>query len=182
MVYPRLSPIQHACGIVFSFPVLVSVSTMQLGGLQVLGLYAVTATTTGCLFFLDTDTSAQSSGLIAIGILLMLLNVAYIALMAVLIIKQGARHGHGWAAWIKSNSQKTLAAVPRLLSCQVCWPVRSAHNHDQRDQAKQALAATMQLSDLRFARALSRRLSSWPLEAADFSQSRVASTHLSGSC
>ena len=46
--------------------------------LQVLGLFAVTATAAGSLYFLDTNRVASSSGLNAAAILILLLNLAFL--------------------------------------------------------------------------------------------------------
>ena len=144
-----------------------------------MGLFAVMVTATGCLFFLDTNTVALSSGLSAAGVLLMLLNVAYIALMAILITKQGARHVHGWATWTKDTSQKTITAIWRLLSCHVCGSARSYQGSQHISQAATAPAKSMQLSG--FTRMLSRSLSSLPLKAAEvLPESNVSSIAPSG--
>ena len=133
----------------------------MLVGLQVLGLFSVMATATGCLFFLDTNTLTQRSSLNPVGVLLLLLNVGYIALMAVLITKQGARHVHGWITWFKDTGQ-TVAAARKWVSC-----CRSA-KPDRGVQTARAPTNSMQLTDMRLVRSLSRRLSSWTLDTADF--------------
>lgn len=139
-----------------------------------LGLFAVMATASGCLFFLDASTLAQSTGLSAVGVLLMLLNVAYIVVMAVLIVKQGARHVHGWAVWIRDLSLHALAALQlqQLLRWKLCQAAKSSH----RIQATQVTPTpSMQLSNARFARALSWKLSSWSLDAAQFLPEAISS-------
>lgn len=132
------------------------------------------ATASGCLFFLDGSTLTQSIGLSAVGVLLMLLNVAYIVAMAVLIVKQGARHVHGWAIWVRDLSLHALAALQlqQLLSCKLCQSAKSSHS----SQATQvAPTPSMQISDARFARALSWKLSSWSLDAAQFLPEAISS-------
>ena len=132
-------------------------------GLQVLGLFAVMATATGCLFFLDTNTLTQRSSLNPVGVLLLLLNVGYIALMAVLISKTGARHVHGWITWFKDTGH-TIAAARKWVSCSC----RRSAKPDRGVQTVRAPTNSMQLTDMRLARTLSRRLSSWTLDTADF--------------
>ena len=134
-----------------------------LVGMQVFGLFAVMATATGCLFFLDTNTITQHSSLNPVGVLLLLLNVGYIALMAVLITKQGARHVRGWITWFKDSGQTTAAAARKWVSC--CCRRSAKRNHGT--QTAQAPAKSTQLSDMHFARTLSRRLS-WKVGTADF--------------
>ena len=131
----------------------------MLVGMQVLGLFAVMATATGCLFFLDTNTITQHSSLNPVGVLLLLLNVGYIALMAVLITKQGARHVRGWITWFKDTGPTTAAAARKLVSCCCCRSVKP----DRGAQTAQAPAKSMQLGDMHFARTLSHRLS-WKLD------------------
>ena len=57
---------------------------------QVLGLFIVQITAAGCLYFLDLTNIANDRGLAAAGILLMLLNIAYVAAMLILIGINGA--------------------------------------------------------------------------------------------
>ncbi len=49
-------------------------------------------TAMGCLMFLDRDHVASSVGLRATAILLVILNVAFLALVAWLVLKHGKRH------------------------------------------------------------------------------------------
>ena len=46
--------------------------------MQVFGLFAVTATATGSLYFLDTKSVANGSGLNAVGVLLLTLNLVFL--------------------------------------------------------------------------------------------------------
>ena len=72
---------------------------------QVLGLFTTVATATGCLYFLDQDSIAISGkGLYAAGILLLILNLFFVVLMAVLIAREGAPHVKQWAVWSKSHA------------------------------------------------------------------------------
>lgn len=56
-----------------------------------LGLFIVQITAAGCLYFLDPTNIANGKGLAAAGVLLMLLNVAYVVAMLILIANHGAR-------------------------------------------------------------------------------------------
>ena len=54
--------------------------------LQVLGLFTVLATTLGVVFLEDPEGVASTAGLNVLGILLLVLNVAFVLLMAALIL------------------------------------------------------------------------------------------------
>lgn len=58
--------------------------------LQVLGLFIVQTTAAGCLYFLDPTSIANTTGLEAVGIVLLVLNVAYVLVMLVMIAAFGA--------------------------------------------------------------------------------------------
>ncbi|DBA90089.1 TPA: hypothetical protein ACH3X1_003408 [Trebouxia sp. C0004] len=58
--------------------------------MQVLGLFIVQTTAAGCLYFLDPTNVANSSGLEAVGITLLVLNVAYVVVMLIMIAVFGA--------------------------------------------------------------------------------------------
>lgn len=58
--------------------------------MQVLGLFIVLATAADCLYFLDPTNTANSSSLAAVGIVLLILNMAYVAAMLILIAVTGA--------------------------------------------------------------------------------------------
>lgn len=87
-----------------------------------LGLFTVVATATGCLYFLDQNRDvANSKGLTAAGVLLLILNVFYVVLMATLIIKKSAPRVKEWVAWCKHHWGQFLGRVRRMQ----CWsPVR----------------------------------------------------------
>jgi len=57
---------------------------------QVLGLFTVGVTATGCLYFMDTTNVANPRGLDAVGVLLLLLNILYVIAMAMLVLVTGA--------------------------------------------------------------------------------------------
>lgn len=79
--------------------------------MQVLGLLTVVATATGCLYFLDPNEVASNVGLNATGIVLLILNLAFVALMAVLISKRGRPVALRWIAWLQS---RCITAVKKL--------------------------------------------------------------------
>ena len=62
----------------------------QCATLQVLGLFIVQTTAAGCLYFLDPTNIANSTGLEGVGIMLLVLNVAYVVVMLVMIAVFGA--------------------------------------------------------------------------------------------
>ena len=57
--------------------------------LQVLGLFTVGVTATGCLYSMDTTHVASPRGLDAVSILLLLLNLLYVIAMALLVLVTG---------------------------------------------------------------------------------------------
>ena len=57
-----------------------------------MALGTVIVTALGCLMLMDNNNVASSAGLSAIAILLLILNVAFLALVAFLVLKQGKRH------------------------------------------------------------------------------------------
>lgn len=75
-----------------------------------LGLLIVQTTAIGCLYFLDPSNIANSKGLAAVGILLLVSNVAYVLVMLILIATFGASKTKDvtWAAFqrLKSTSAK----------------------------------------------------------------------------
>ena len=62
-------------------------SLLWCGKLQVLGLFTVGATATGCM---DTTNVASPTGLDAVGVLLLLLSILYVIAMALLVLVTGA--------------------------------------------------------------------------------------------
>lgn len=57
--------------------------------MQVFSLFTVLGTAVGCLYMLNADTSyvASQAGLNAVGVLIVLLNSAFVLVMAVLIVR-----------------------------------------------------------------------------------------------
>ena len=72
--------------------------------LQVLGLFTTVVTAIGCLYFIDQASVASSKGLRAVGILVLSLNFLFVAVMAVLISKKGARSVKERAIWLTHQS------------------------------------------------------------------------------
>ena len=84
--------------------------------MQVLGLFIVQITAAGCLYFLDPTNIANDRGLAAAGILLMLLNIAYVAAMLILIgingaskTKQYTRTAFVWLRVSSARLQQSLS-------------------------------------------------------------------------
>ncbi len=76
-----------------------------------LGLATVSATAVGCLMFLDANNVANSRGLSATGVLLMILNVAFLAVSGILIVGRGRRHV---AAFARQSKGITKTVSQRL--------------------------------------------------------------------
>ena len=74
--------------------------------LQVLGLFTTLVTAIGCLYFIDQGSVASSKGLMAAGVLVLVLNIFFVVVMAVLISKKGARSAKEWAVWLRHQSSK----------------------------------------------------------------------------
>lgn len=85
---------------------------------QVLGLFTVVATATGCLYFLDQDNIASSVGLNATGVLLLILNFGFVLLMAVLILLRGGPTVLNWARCVQEHSAQWL----RFITGMSHWP------------------------------------------------------------
>ena len=86
--------------------------------LQVLGLFTVVATATGCLYFLDQDNVASGVGLNATGVLLLILNFGFVLLMAVLISLRGGPTVLKWARCVQQHSAQWLKCITGMC----CWP------------------------------------------------------------
>ena len=74
-----------------------------LHSMQVFGLFVVVATATGCLYFLDQGDIAAAAGLNAAGVLLLILNAAFVLVMAVLIIKRGTPYVRSWLVYFQHS-------------------------------------------------------------------------------
>ena len=86
--------------------------------MQVLGIFVVQVTATGCLYFLDPTNVANSTGLAAVGIALLVLNLGYVLVMLVLIAIFGAaktKHFTRQAfAALKTSSMKLRHSISGL--------------------------------------------------------------------
>ncbi|KAL0052667.1 hypothetical protein WJX82_005691 [Trebouxia sp. C0006] len=80
---------------------------------QVLGLATVSATAVGCQMLLDTNNVANSRGLSATGVLLMILNVAFLAVSGVLIVRRGRRHDAAFAQQTKGITKTVFQCLRR---------------------------------------------------------------------
>lgn len=80
--------------------------------LQVFGKFAVVATATGCLYFMDVSKAASTAGLEAVGVLLLVLNLLYVVTTVLLVTKTGAKKAR---QMLHSVSSKAPAAAKRLL-------------------------------------------------------------------
>ena len=65
----------------------------------------VVFTALGCLYFMDTNSVASSTGLQAVGALLLILNLAYLICMALLIAKTGFPKARRMASRAASMTQ-----------------------------------------------------------------------------
>ena len=82
--------------------------------LQVLGLFTTVVTAIGCLYFIDQGSVASSKGLMLAGIFLLLLNFFFVAVVAVLILKKGARSAKERAIWLRHQSSKVRDVARNL--------------------------------------------------------------------
>lgn len=67
-----------------------------------LGLLTVVATAVGCLFMMNTNMSfvASKSGLVAVGVLLLLLNMGFVLIMVILITRAGVDDFKNGLLWV----------------------------------------------------------------------------------
>lgn len=69
---------------------------------QVLGIFSVVATATGCLYFVDQQEVATSTGLNVTAVLLSILNLVFVTLVLSLMLKKSSTHIKLCALWLKS--------------------------------------------------------------------------------
>ena len=79
-------------------------------------MFTVVATATGCLYFLNSDDIASSSGLNAAGILLLILNVVFVLVMLALICQRGGPEMARWVIWTWDEGTQALSRLPGM-SC-----------------------------------------------------------------
>lgn len=84
--------------------------------MQVFGLFTVVATATGCLYFLDQDDVAKDKGLTAAGWLLLILNIVFVVVAALLIMKRGRETVRKWASWGQHKGAAVLKIFPKAPS------------------------------------------------------------------
>ena len=109
--------------------------------LQVFGKFAVVATATGCLYFMDATRAATEGpqrGLQAVGILLLLLNLAYIAATLILVTKTGEHKGRSLARIsmsMISRAGSTISGIS-ISAARKAWKVNImvAWSRDRRGQ------------------------------------------------
>ena len=104
---------------IFFLPFLVTFlcKTMKLT-LQVFGKFAVVATATGCLYFMDTSRATSEGphqGLQAVGILLLLLNLAYVGATLILVTKTSAHKGRSLARISMSMISRAAGPISGIL-------------------------------------------------------------------
>lgn len=115
--------------------------------LQVLGLLIVVATATGCLYFLDPNEVASTVGLNATGVLLLIFNLGFVVLMAVLISKRGRPIALRWIMWLQS---RCITAVRKLRSLlQLPW-FRHGSSSSTTNSVSNASSTSVQLGLLPF--------------------------------
>lgn len=83
-----------------------------------LGLFTVTATATGSLYFLDSGKVASHAGLNAVGILLLLLNVAYLLLVALLL---AVAAGEFAKAHLGKRCSKLITTAENIKHAMYAW-------------------------------------------------------------
>ncbi len=104
-----------------------------------LGWFTVVATATGSLYFLDSGKVASHAGLNAVGVLLLLLNVAYLLLVALLLAVAAKEFVK---AHLGKRFSKVITASENILSTLRAWlskPFGHRHRHSPHQQL--ALAA-----------------------------------------
>ncbi len=76
-----------------------------------MALGTVTVTALGCLMFLDKNHVLSRGGLSAIAILLVILNVAFLVLVALAVVKQGRRYFWTFLRKTQAFSKAALCLV-----------------------------------------------------------------------
>ncbi len=120
---------------------------------QFAGLFAVLATAAGCLYLIDTSNSTETSkgrkaALNADGMLLMLINVAFISWMVGLVIKAG-RHE------VKQTVLSIMSWVTRKLSSLVPNGPNRRASHTGRDMTLVPARSNAALLELQWSNTLS---------------------------
>lgn len=87
--------------------------------LQVFGMFAVLATATGCLYFMDPSNVASPSGLEAVGVLLLILNILYVLATAALVTTIGAHKAKKMVHLAATTATTAATAVGELSTLSV---------------------------------------------------------------
>ena len=83
--------------------------------MQVFGLFAVTATATGSLYFLDASKAASNSGLNAAGVMLLILNLTYLLVLGVAVASAGS---HAVRIFVRKQYSKIALRICAVLGGQ----------------------------------------------------------------
>lgn len=81
--------------------------------MQVLGIFSVVATATGCLYFVDQQEVASSTGLNVTAVLLSVVNLVFVTLVLSLMVKKSSTHIKLCALWLKSFCFKHARLDPQ---------------------------------------------------------------------
>ena len=96
------------------------------------------ATATGSLYFLDSGKVASHAGLNAVGVLLLLLNVAYLLLVALLLAVAAKDFVK---AHLGKRFSKVITASENILNALRAWLIKPFGRHRPSPDRQLALAA-----------------------------------------
>ncbi|DBB05192.1 TPA: hypothetical protein ACH3X3_010435 [Trebouxia sp. C0006] len=114
---------------------------------QVLGLFTVVATATGSLYFLDSGKVASHAGLNAVGVLLLLLNVAYLLLVALLLAVAAKDFVK---AHLGKRFAKVITAAENILNALRAWLSKPFGRGHRRSPHRQLALAAQNSVDAAF--------------------------------
>ncbi len=112
-----------------------------------LGLFTVVATATGSLYFLDSGKVASHAGLNAVGVLLLLLNVAYLLLVALLLAVAAKEFVK---AHLGNRFSKVIAASENVLNALRAWLSKPFGRGNRRSPHQQLALAAQNSVDAAF--------------------------------
>lgn len=101
--------------------------------LQVLGLFTVLATATGCLYFMDSNAVASRAGQDVAGVMLLLLNACLVLWVSALMAKASAADIRKQAGWVMSRVRSTprqTSAMWHRISSNISRSTRSTRSAD----------------------------------------------------
>lgn len=104
--------------------------------MQLLGIFSVVATATGCLYFEDQQEVASSRGLNVTAFLLSVLNLVFITVVVSLMAKKSTTRIKPYALWLKSCCFKHA----RLACKSCCWPFATCNRPWSRSKGGIALS------------------------------------------